>query len=51
MSVERMMQGYTLSEHGADTLAAMLDDEPGEGYPCSVDGKPCPCGFDSEDCR
>lgn len=21
------------------------------GYPCSVDGKPCPCGFDSDDCR
>ncbi|KQT75390.1 hypothetical protein [Microbacterium sp. Leaf436] len=21
------------------------------GYPCSVNGKPCPCGFDSDDCR
>lgn len=21
------------------------------GYPCSVAGEPCPCGFDSEDCR
>lgn len=26
MSVERMMQGYELTEQGADTLAAMLDD-------------------------
>lgn len=27
MSVERMVQGYTLSEKGAEQLAAMLDEE------------------------
>lgn len=44
-----MSQGYELTEQGAKTLDEMIEET--GGYPCSVDGKICPCGSWSEDCR